>query len=54
MEQWFVCFVVYLVTVGLYFYKEIALTALLYTIYLTMSLAVYFRWRLMMRRQLRG
>lgn len=31
LEQWFVWFVVNLVTVGLYFYKEIPLTALLYT-----------------------
>ena len=54
LEQWFVWFVVNLVTVGLYFYKEIPLTALLYTIYLTMSLAGYFRWRRMMRRQMRG
>lgn len=54
LEQWFVWFVVNLVTVGLYFYKEIPLTALLYTIYLTMSLAGYFRWRRMMRRQMAG
>ena len=42
LEQWFVWFVVNLVTVGLYFYKEIPLTALLYTIYLTMSLGRVF------------
>ena len=32
LEQWFVWFVVNLVTVGLYFYKEIPLPTLLYTI----------------------
>lgn len=49
LEQWCVWFVVNAVTVGLYFYKEIPLTASLYGIYLVMAVAGYLRWRRVMR-----
>ena len=49
LEQWCVWFVVNAITVGLYYYKEIPLTAALYGIYLVMSVAGYLRWRRVMR-----
>ncbi|MDE5730865.1 MAG: nicotinamide riboside transporter PnuC [Alistipes sp.] len=49
LEQWGVWFFVNAITVGLYFYKEIPLTASLYVIYLAMSVAGYLRWRRVMR-----
>lgn len=49
LEQWGVWFAVNAITVGLYFYKEIPLTAALYGIYMVMSVAGYLRWRRIMR-----
>lgn len=44
-EQWLVWLAVDLTTVGLYFYKEIPLTAGLYLIYSALAVAGYIRWR---------
>ena len=45
MEQWLVWCVVDAITVGLYLYKGIPLTAGLYTLYTTLAVAGYLRWR---------
>lgn len=45
VEQWLVWFVVDMISVGLYFYKEIPITALLYTLYCALAVAGYMRWR---------
>ena len=44
VEQWLVWLVVDLITVGLYFYKGIPLTAGLYVIYSALAAAGFFRW----------
>lgn len=44
VEQWLIWLVVDLVTVGLYFYKGIPLTAGLYIIYSALAAAGYVRW----------
>lgn len=45
VEQWLVWLAVDLVTVGLYFYKGIPLTAGLYALYSALAVAGYLRWR---------
>lgn len=45
VEQWLVWLVVDIVTVGLYFYKGIPLTAGLYALYSVLAVAGYLRWR---------
>ena len=45
MEQWLVWLVVDAITVGLYLYKGIPLTAGLYTLYCALAVAGYLRWR---------
>lgn len=45
VEQWLVWLVVDAVTVGLYFYKGIPITAGLYTVYCALAIAGYFRWK---------
>ena len=45
MEQWLVWCVVDAVTVGLYLYKGIPLTAGLYTLYTALAIAGYLRWK---------
>ena len=45
MEQWLVWFAVDAITVGLYLYKGIPLTAGLYTLYTTLAIVGYLRWR---------
>ncbi len=45
VEQWLVWLVVDLITVGLYFYKGIPLTAGLYLLYSTLAFVGYLRWR---------
>lgn len=45
VEQWLVWLVVDMISVGLYFYKGIPLTAGLYTIYCLLAIAGYLRWR---------
>ena len=45
VEQWLVWLAVDVVTVGLYFYKGIPLTAGLYALYSALAVAGYLRWR---------
>ena len=45
VEQWLVWLVVDLISVGLYLYKEIPLTALLYAVYCILAVVGYMRWR---------
>lgn len=49
IEQWLIWIVVDIVTVGLYFYKELPITAGLYTVYTIIAFFGYFRWRRMAR-----
>ena len=49
VEQWLVWLAVDVVTVGLYFYKGIPLTAGLYALYSVLAVAGYIRWRQMAR-----
>ena len=49
VEQWLVWLAVDMVTVGLYFYKGIPLTAGLYALYSVLAVAGYLRWRQMAR-----
>lgn len=44
VEQWLVWLAVDVITVGLYFYKEIPLTASLYALYSLLAIAGYLRW----------
>jgi len=50
VEQWLVWLAVDAVTVGLYIYKGIPLTACLYAIYSVMAAAGYVRWLKLMRK----
>lgn len=52
VEQWLVWLVVDMISVGLYFYKGIPLTALLYTVYCVLAVAGYLRWRRESRKAL--
>lgn len=45
VEQWLVWLVVDMISVGLYFYKDMPITAGLYTIYCILAIAGYLRWR---------
>ena len=45
VEQWLVWLVVDLITVGLYAYKGLPLTAALYALYSALAVAGYLRWR---------
>ena len=49
VEQWLVWLAVDVITVGLYIYKDIPLTASLYAIYCVLAVVGYRRWRKMMR-----
>lgn len=51
VEQWLVWLAVDVVTVGLYIYKDIPLTATLYALYSALAVAGYLRWRRMMAEQ---
>ena len=51
VEQWLVWLAVEVVTVGLYIYKDIPLTAALYALYSALAVAGYLRWRRMMAEQ---
>ena len=44
VEQWLVWLVVDVVTIGLYFYKDIPLTACLYVLYSALAIVGYRRW----------
>ncbi len=50
LEQWLVWLAVDAITVGLYLYKGIPITAGLYTLYTALAVAGYLRWK----RQIRG
>lgn len=52
VEQWLVWLVVDVITVGLYLYKDIPLTAGLYALYSALAVAGYLRWRRMMKTQI--
>ena len=45
VEQWLVWLVVDMISVGLYLYKGIPITAMLYTLYCALAIAGYIRWR---------
>jgi nicotinamide mononucleotide transporter len=45
VEQWLVWLVVDAVTVGLYIYKGIPLTAALYGLYTALAVVGYCRWK---------
>lgn len=47
VEQWLVWLVVDMISVGLYAYKGIPITAGLYTLYCVLAIAGYLRWRKM-------
>ncbi len=49
VEQWLVWLAVDVVTLGLYIYKDIPLTATLYAIYSAMAVTGYLRWRRQIR-----
>ena len=52
VEQWLVWLVVDVVTIGLYLYKDIPLTAGLYLIYSVLALVGYRRWMRMMHKSM--
>ena len=54
IEQWLVWGVVDLITVGLYLYKEIPLTAALYGLYTVLAVAGYLRWRKEAKQAMQG
>lgn len=45
VEQWLVWLVVDMISVGLYLYKGIPITAMLYALYCVLAIAGYMRWR---------
>ena len=45
VEQWLVWLVVDMISVGLYLYKGIPITAALYVLYTVLAVAGYLRWR---------
>lgn len=45
VEQWLVWLVVDMISVGLYLYKGMPITAMLYTLYCALAIAGYMRWR---------
>lgn len=45
VEQWLVWLVVDMISVGLYLYKGIPITAMLYMLYCGLAVAGYMRWR---------
>ena len=49
VEQWLVWLVVDMISVGLYIYKGIPITAALYTLYCILAFVGYMRWRRMAR-----
>lgn len=51
VEQWLVWLVVDMISVGLYLYKGIPITAGLYTLYCVLAVAGYLRWRRVCRSE---
>jgi len=52
IEQWFTWIAVDAVSVGLYCYKGLYLTAFLYLVYTLIAVAGYFKWQRMMKKEL--
>jgi nicotinamide mononucleotide transporter len=50
VEQWLVWLVVDMISVGLYIYKDIHITGLLYALYCILAIAGYLRWRRIARQ----
>ena len=50
VEQWLIWLVVDMISVGLYMYKGIPITAGLYTLYCILAIAGYLRWRKVARQ----
>ena len=48
-EQWLVWIAVDIVSAGLYFYKGLCPTGVLYTLYAVAAVAGYFKWLKMMK-----
>lgn len=51
VEQWLVWLLVDMISVGLYLYKGIPITAALYTLYCLLAILGYLRWRRMARAE---
>ena len=51
VEQWLVWLAVDVITVGLYLYKDIPLTAGLYLLYSALAIAGYRRWKKQIQRE---
>lgn len=51
VEQWLVWLIVDIVTVALYIYKDIPITAALYTLYSCLAVVGYLRWVKMMKEE---
>jgi nicotinamide mononucleotide transporter len=54
VEQWLVWLVVDMISVGLYIYKGIPITAALYTLYCILAIVGYLRWRRVARESVVG
>lgn len=50
VEQWWVWILVDIVSAGLYIYKELYMTATLYTLYAVIALFGYRKWKTMMKK----
>lgn len=48
IEQWWVWLVVDILSAGLYFYKDLHFTAVLYAAYAVIAVAGYFKWKQLM------
>jgi nicotinamide mononucleotide transporter len=51
IEQWWVWLVVDILSAGLYFYKGLHFTAVLYAVYAVIAIAGYMKWKRLMREQ---
>lgn len=51
IEQWFVWFVVDILSAVLYFYKGLELTALLYSVYAIVAILGYKKWNKLLQKQ---
>ena len=51
IEQWWVWLVVDILSAGLYFYKDLQFTAVLYAAYAVIAVAGYFKWKRLMTEQ---
>lgn len=50
-ENWILWIIVDVLSIGIYFYKQVYLTMLLYAVFLVMATMGYFEWRKLYRRQ---